>query len=176
MKGNKKGSDRERAIRQITALLETSGRTEAEIDACATKVQELLVKYHLSMSDVTDNGNGVIRDTDFLSDDCEWIKSLLNAVSKLYLCGYYTEVFPADWIRQHGLNTDNFRLLAADHKHAYLRHNFIGRQVDVILAKAMGQYLSEAMQSLCRDEQVNWPRSEWPVFRVSFMNAITARV
>src|SRR5215469_770776 len=176
MKSNKE-PDRVRAIRQIKALLETAGRTEAEIDACAAKVQELLVKHHLSMSDVKDGeDNTIIRDTDFLSDDCEWIKSLLNAVAKLYLCGYYTEVFPADWIRQHGLNTDSFRLIAADHKHAYLRHNFIGREVDVVVAKAMAKYLSDAMQSLCRDEQVYWPRSEHAAFRVSFMNAITARV
>ena len=172
-----KGSDRERAIRQIKALLETAGRTEAEIEACAAKVQELLIKYHLSMSDVKDGEDpAVIRDTDFLSDEAEWIKSLLNAVAKLYFCGYYTEVFPGDWIRQHGLNTDSFRLTAGDHKRAYLRHNFIGKQVDVVVAKAMGQYLAHAMQDLCRAEEVNWPRSERPAFRVSFMNACTARL
>jgi len=176
MKSNKE-PDRVRAIRQIKALLETAGRTEAEIDACAAKVQELLVKHHLSMSDVKDGeDNTIIRDTDFLTDECEWIKSLLNAVAKLYLCGYFTEVFPADWIRQHGLNVDSFRLVAGHHKHAYLRHNFIGREVDVVVAKAMAKYLSDAMQSLCRDEQVYWPRSEHAAFRVSFMNAITARV
>jgi hypothetical protein len=168
--------ERESAIRRIKALLETAGRTEAEIDACSGKVQELLVKYHLSMSDVAKAGDTIIRDTDFLTDSSEWIKSLLNGVAQLYLCGYYYETFPADWIEKHGLNDGLFPLIAGNHRTAYLRHNFIGKPVDVTVAKAMGQYIARAMQTLCREEVRKWPTKERPAFRVSFMNACTARV
>jgi hypothetical protein len=168
--------DRESAIRRIKALMETSGRTEAEIDTCSTKVQVLLVKYHLSMSDITEGDNTIIRDTDFLTDESEWIKSLLNAVARLYLCGYYYETFPADWIEKHGLNDGLFPLIGGDHKIAYLRHNFIGKQVDVVVAKGMGHYIAKTMQRLCREESRGCPRGERSAFRVSFMNACTARV
>src|SRR4051794_37026478 len=106
------GNGRKRAIDTIAKLLATSGFTEEEMEARAGKVQELLVKYHLSLSDVGGSkAFPTIRDNDFLTDRAEWIKPLLSEVAKLFLCGYYFEAFPAKFMKHFGIDTSSNRKL-----------------------------------------------------------------
>jgi hypothetical protein len=162
-------------IRKVLAL--SSSPNEAEAASAAAKVQEMLAEYKLTMADLeAENQQEVIRDSDFLTDRAAWIKPLMQSVAKLCFCGYFFETFPADWVRKHGLDQTSSRLLAGSRFRIFYRHNFIGKEADVLAAKILGAYLIEAMQRLCREARKAYPKDEQKQFTISFMNACTSRL
>jgi Protein of unknown function (DUF2786) len=171
-------SDKERSkiierLKGLRALSSSPNENEAAL--AAERFQEILAKYKLTLSDLGEV-SATIRDNDFLTDRAAWIKPLLNEVAKLYFCGYFSEAFPADWIRKNGFDKTARKLTAGGHYRIYLRHNFIGKQIDTIVAKQVGEYLIAAMESWCKTEEKKQPRGERTSFRFSFMNAASTRL
>jgi len=178
MSEEKNGNGRARAIRTIEELLKTGGFTEAEVEARGAKAQELLLKYNLSMSDIG-NGKGepVIGDNDFLTDRTTWVGGLLGEVARLFLCGHFHEEFPAEVLKRRPDWREKLHTLyGGGHAHFVYRHNFIGKQVDIAVAKAFGDYLLNAMQAICKVEQKSVSAKDRSRFQNAFMYACAARL
>jgi len=173
------GNGRARAIRAIQNMMKTEGRTEGELERHSEMIAELLVKYHLSMSDIPSSEvkkDPVVKDSDLLTDRTEWVKTLMGHVAKLYFCGYYFEAVRTKYVKALGLDKINIPLYGGGHANFYIRHSFIGREVDITVAKMMGEYLVKSMMAICREEQKKVPAHERTSFRYSFMNACTWRL
>lgn len=168
--------DRAKIIDKIEKLLALSkSPNENEALAAADKAYAMLAQYNLTLDDLNGEKDPVIRDTDFLTDDAAWTKPLLGQVSKNCFCWYFFEKFPADWVKKHGLDKTNRKIHAGWTKHR-LRHNFVGKTANIIVAKNMGEYLISAMEAICREEQKAYPQAERSRFSVAFMNACAARL
>lgn len=173
--------ERERKLRHALALLETAGFTEAEMKVRLEKSQVLLAELKMTVEQalgtvVNPNRDPMVKDDDFLTDRAGWVKPLLGHVARLYFCKYYSEMWPAKFIKAERLDVNSRPLLAGGHSKWFLRHVFTGRSMDVITAKAMGSYIISAMQAICIEEEKKWPREERSKFRTAFMNACMLRV
>jgi hypothetical protein len=167
-------------VKKISALLSKTvenGCTEAEAMAAAEKVQQLLLDHNMQLSDI----EGVIvdpliRDNDLLTDRAGWIRPLMGEIARFYLCGYFSETFPAEWVKRNGFDKQARRLRGGGRFNTFVRHNFIGSRVNVIVAKQMAEYLIAAAERLCKEGETAYPQAERKRFRISFMNACTARL
>jgi hypothetical protein len=131
-----------RILRRIEKLLALSGSPEAaEAAAAAAKAQDLLFRYNLRIEDLAagrpdlDNhgiGEAVFGQTDAVA--AHWQLRLATAVAKTSLCSPISK---------------RYRALGPDKKlHDYEQLIFIGRPVDIELARLTLDYLSEAVLRL----------------------------
>jgi hypothetical protein len=115
---------------------------ENEAAVAASKVQELLTQFNLSIDDVEkrDAHGKVIEDGDLMTSSSNpWRRSLANAIARLYFCDYY-------W--QH------VRTPAPHRKRPYVRgdkHNFIGLPHNVVVVKEMFVYLVDTVERLANE-------------------------
>lgn len=170
---------RQKICNTIAALLAKANDescTEAEAALFADKAQELLAKHQIEMGELGAAKDPMIRDNDLLTDRAAWIKPLLGAVSKLYFCGYYYETFPADWVKRNGFDKNSRKLKGGGHGRVFLRHNFIGERVNIIVAKNMAEYLISSMEKLCTEGEKSIHKDERTSYRYSFMNACASRL
>ena len=171
----------DRDLRQALALLETAGFTEDEIKARIEKAHVLLARHNLSEAqaramDGNNKAPPVILDTDLLTDRAGWVKGLFGHLARLYFCKYYSEMWPAHFIKSQRLDVNNRSLLAGGHSKWFLRHNFVGRQADIVTVKAMAEYIISSMEAICHNEKKKWPRDEQSKFQTAFMNSCSLRL
>jgi len=165
--------DKESVIKKIQALLRMSndaGASENEIMMAASKAQELLGKFNLSMSEV--------KDSDHIDEPIEkeevdelepmqytlWKGALYGAAARLYLCKYY---------RTNGMN-DKYKRIR--------RHVFVGRKSNRIVCKEMCKYFEQAVKRLADKEFETVPgnyhtiRSMKRAFILGCVNSLAAKI
>jgi hypothetical protein len=164
-------------IKKLLALA-ANNSNESEAAAAAEKAQALLIEHNLSMSELGDSSthDKTIADNDLLTYRAAWIKSLLVTTAELCLCGYYSTAFPKEWVESKGWHKDAVKLLAGGNSRIYLKHTFIGKEVNILVAKNLASYLITVMQDICEQERKKVPSSERTPFTFSFMNACSARL
>lgn len=134
----------EAMLKRIRSLLAMSrgNANEHEAAVAASKVQELLLQFNLSVDDVEkrDASGKVIEDGDLLTSSSNpWRRDLALAIAHLYFCDYY-------W--QH------VRWKAPQRKRPYIRgdkHNFIGLPHNVVVVKEMFVYLVDTIERLASE-------------------------
>ena len=173
--------ERQKVVDRIVKILALARNNPNEHEAAlaADMVQELLAKNNMTELDLPSGTavHEVIRDNDFLTYYSGWIKPLLNAVAKLYFCGYFYESFKTEDIKRNGFDVSHARkLYVGSNSLTYLRHNFIGEEHNVVVAKAMGEYLISTMETLVREAQKAVPTAKRAAFKYAFMNACSIRL
>jgi hypothetical protein len=171
-------------LAKATSLQETANLHSEEAAAAylmeaasySEKAHALLAEHNLSMSDLGVREEDILHDNDLLTYFAGWIKPVMNSVAKLFFCGYYYESFPTDFIKRQGFDKIARKLFVGANSRTYLRHNFIGKDVNVLVAKQMAEYLISAMERACKESQTSVPAKERGAFRYSFMNACAARL
>jgi hypothetical protein len=145
-------------IKKLLALAAGAG-TEEEADAASGKVQELLASYNLSMAEVHAQPDSVkattdaeeakrVKDTYKRSAMYEYQQRLWNAIAKANFCWY----FRAPVLKQ---NSRGVWMKATYH------HMIVGKEVNVLAVRLMGDYLEETINRLCpykpgRDSSRSW--------------------
>lgn len=130
-------------IRKLLAM-SRGNANENEAAIAAQRVQELLIKYNLSLSDVEqrDSTGKIIEDGDIMTSSSNpWRRDLALACARLYLCDYY-------W--------HHVRYMTDTRKCGYIRgdrHNFIGLAHNVIVAKEMFVYLVDTVERLAKESR-----------------------
>lgn len=134
-------------MKRIRALLAMSrgNANENEANTAARKVQELMVEYNLSLSDIEAHGGTIIEDGDLMTSSSNpWRRSLGTAVAMSYLCDYY-------W--------GHVRVYTDTRERGYVRldkHFFIGLAHNVVVAKEMFVYLVDTIERLAKKHRKAW--------------------
>lgn len=172
--------DRQKIISQIEKLLAVARDQATSEDVAmlyAEKAHELLAKHNLSLSELSKAADPIIHDNDLLTYYASWIKSLMGNIARLYFCGYFFEHFPTDFLKKVNLSKNDLRKLKSGWGHkTFLRHNFIGEQANIIIAKNLAEYLISVMERLCKEGETTVPTAERAAYRNTFMNACSARL
>lgn len=135
-------------VRKLLALSEKNPN-EAEAASAAAKAQELLVAYNLDMATVEQGGNSGKREEARQRGGMYlYERQLWTAVAELNFCLY----FPSrKWmIRRPEKRVDGF-LVRAEKKFLGFQHRVIGRTVNTAATRAMGEYLQQTVERLCRE-------------------------
>ena len=133
-------------LKRIRALLAMSrgNANEHEAMIAGRKVQEMLVEFNLSESDVEqrDVHGKIIEDNELMTSSSNpWRRDVALAVARLYLCDYY-------WC--------HVKFNTAKRKCGYIRadrHNFIGLAHNVVVAKEMFVYFVDTVERLAKDSR-----------------------
>lgn len=127
-------------VRKLLALAEKNPN-EAEATAAAAKAQELLVAYNLDMATVEQGGNSGKREESRQRGGMYiYERQLWRAVAELNFCLYFTHRHRTDRVRKYTYRT------------VYqFQHKVIGRTVNTAATKAMGGYLQQTIERLCRE-------------------------
>jgi len=144
--------DKQKIIDKVRKLLALSkgNDSEAEASAAAAKAQAMLAEYNLSLVDLEQVDFDVLM-AGFHAKTEHWVRHLMNAAAKLYLCEYF---YSEGWID--GVPVDTHALIGAEH--------------NIEVAKLMTQYLIGTVRRLA-EEQVRTdkvPEHGRKVFKESF--------
>lgn len=113
-------------IKKMLALSNDSGATEAERETALHMAYNTLAKYNLSLSDLPSEDTTEARERqDVVISADRWARNLSMAVAKLFFCKYFYS--------QTGTSGKD-------------KHNFVGRQSNVITAKYMSEYLIKSIK------------------------------
>lgn len=127
-------------VRKLLALAEKNPN-EAEATAAAAKAQELLVAYNLDMATVEQGGKSGKREESRQRGGMYlYERQLWRAVAELNFCLYFIHRHQTDRVRR---NT-NRRVWE-------FQHRVIGRVVNTAATRAMGEYLQQTIERLCRE-------------------------
>jgi hypothetical protein len=141
-------------MRQIRALLNLTvgrGATEEEASAAASKVQELLLKYQLTMGEVHEAKNPVVEEFRAQKSRREerWRAALFAVVARTYLCRAMRDFVEDE-----------------------TRYRLFGRRANVEIALAVYDYLLGAVKRIARVEC----RGQKASFRNAFCHGMVYRL
>lgn len=154
----------EKIMNKIKRCLELArrGATEGEMQAAMGRVQVLLAQYNLSMTDVENFGNPEVTTQEGIQvRGVEvWHRTVYNAISKLYFCGY----FYSSW--------DD---MSTGKKRRFTRHHIIGKPSNIAIVKNMALYIIDLGDRLAEDFNKYDMRMR-NSFRKGFASRILTRV
>lgn len=150
-------------IRKLLSLAQSPNEHEAAL--AAKKAQELLAQHNLSLSEVEgkeeedDVGEG-----NFETASQPWQRRICSGVAKLYFCYYYFTFvkYPAPTRRCGYVRKD--------------RHNFVGLDHNVSVAKMMAEYLLETVERLTKEGSMTVHVSERSCYMTTFRAACAGRL
>lgn len=138
------------------------GGTEGEMQAAMGKVQALLAKHNLSISDVEKFGapEETIQEGIQVRGVEVWHRTVYNAVSQLYFCGY----FYASW--------DDMK---TGRKRRFTSHFIIGKPSNIAVVKNMAEYIIKLGDKLAEGHN-KYDMRVRNAFRKGFASRILNRV
>jgi len=155
--------DNEAIVTKIKRCLELArrGGTEAEMQTAMGKVQILLAKYNLSMSDV--EAFGKPEQMEKFSDTVRgvevWHRTVHNAISKLYFCGYWY----SSW--------DDY---STGKKMRFTSHFIVGKKSNVEIVKNTVDYIIKLGDKLA-EQHNKYDMRVRNAFRKGFASRILSR-
>jgi hypothetical protein len=135
-------------LRKILAIVRSNGN-EHERDMAMMRLQEMLVKHRLEMSDIEEKEKEGIVKLEIVGINGPWARTVCQAIAKLNFCDY---VFR----RQYG---NDQRLIT---------HIFIGRPHEAEVAQELAMLILEQLNT---ESRVQARRTSDPSFQRSFLNA-----
>ena len=127
-----------RKVRALMAKTIGAGCTEAEAIGASAKVAEVLAAYNMSMTDIeqssTDNAPTAKREKTMNSRSAfyDFHVDLMAAIAKANFCKHWVDIVPGPAHNKKNVTVN------------YKRHILLGRQVNVISANLLYDYLIEA--------------------------------
>ncbi len=140
-------------LRKILAIVHSNGN-EHERNMAMLRLQELLVKHRLEMSDIEEKAKEDIIRVIVTGLNGPWARTVASAISKLYFCNYY--------FVSNGTSDQRF-----------CKHVFVGRPHEAEVAKELAMLVIGQLQT---ESAMQARRNGNSSFQRSFLNAASSAI